>query len=477
MYNPFAGGPIVETPLRFYNTMSRKLEEFEPMVPGRASVYTCGPTVYDYSHIGNLRSFLFEDILRRTLEFVGFDVTQVMNLTDIDDKTIREAKAAGLELREYTDHYIEAFFADLDAMRVERAEHYPRATDYIPQMVELVERLEAAGHAYRSDGSIYYRIATFPSYGKLSGIRPEDNLAGARVDSEEYDKEDARDFVLWKGAREGEPVWETAVGPGRPGWHLECSAMSMALLGERFDIHTGGVDNIFPHHENEIAQSEGATGKPFARYWLHAEHLVVEGEKMAKSKGNFFTLRDLLDRGHDPIAIRYLLISVPYRQKLNFTVDGLHAASQAIERIANTRRRLENTPASVGPGDLDPALVDKFSRNYREALADDLNTARALGELHLLLRDVNSALDGHGVSVEARIAIAAAFADVSAVLDILPVPDQAGDDDEIQRLVDERTAARAARDFALADSIRDRLGEMGIVVEDTQHGVVWHRKN
>jgi cysteinyl-tRNA synthetase len=477
VYNPLAGGSIVEMPLRFYNTMSRRLEIFEPIVAGRVRLYTCGPTVYDYSHIGNLRTFLFEDILRRTLTLAGFDVTQVMNLTDIDDKTIREAKAAGLELRAYTDRYIDAFFADLDAIRVVRAEHYPRATDYIPQMVKLVERLEAAGHAYRSDGSIYFRIASYPDYGKLSGVRPEDNLVGARVDSEEYEKEDARDFVLWKGAREGEPVWETAVGPGRPGWHLECSAMSMALLGEQFDIHTGGVDNIFPHHENEIAQSEGATGKPFARYWLHAEHLVVEGEKMAKSEGNFFTLRDLLAKGYDPLAVRYLLISVPYRQKLNFTMDGLHAASQAIERIANTRRRLGSTPAAAGSGDLDPAHIENFSRNYREALAEDLNTARALGALHLLLRDVNTALDGDGVSIETRTAIDAAFADVAAVLDILPAPDDAGDDEEIQRLVNERNSARAARDFTLADMIRDRLSEMGIVVEDTPHGVVWHRKN
>ena len=468
---------MADMPLRFYNTLTRRLEEFEPLEPGHVRLYTCGPTVYDYSHIGNLRTFLFEDILRRTLELAGLRVTQVMNLTDIDDKTIREAKAAGLELRAYTEGYIEAFFADLDTLRVERAEHYPRATDYIPQMVELVERLEAAGHAYRSDGSIYYRIATFPGYGRLSGVRPEENLVGARVDSEEYEKDDARDFVLWKGAREGEPVWETAVGPGRPGWHLECSAMSMALLGEGFDMHTGGVDNIFPHHENEIAQSEGATGKPFARYWLHAEHLVVEGEKMAKSKGNFFTLRDLVAKGHDPLAVRYLLISVPYRQKLNFTVDGLHAAAQAIERIANTLRRLEHTPPAAGAGDLEQAAVDEFSRDYREALADDLNTARALAALHTLLRQVNTALDGDGISAEVRPVLDAAFADVAAVLDILPAAAERGADEEIQRLVDERTAARGARDFARADELRDRLAEMGVVIEDTPHGTVWHRRN
>ena len=469
---------MTDHPLRLYNTMTRRLEVFETIESGHARVYTCGPTVYDYSHIGNLRTFLFEDVLRRTLEVSGFRVTQVMNLTDVDDKTIRESTAAGLSLRDYTEKFVEAFFEDLDTLRVERAEHYPRATDYIPQMVELVERLEAAGHAYRSDGSIYYSISTFPTYGKLSGVRPEQNLVGARVDNEEYEKDDARDFVLWKGAREGEPVWETAVGPGRPGWHLECSAMSMALLGERFDIHTGGVDNIFPHHENEIAQSEGATGEPFARYWLHAEHLVVEGEKMAKSKGNFFTLRDLLEKGHDPLAIRYLLISVPYRQKLNFTQDGLHAAAQAIERITNTLRRLANTPPSEGPGDLRPEAVEEFVRDYRDALADDLNTARALGALHTLLRRINTALDGDGISSQLRLAIDGAFALVKAVLDIIPGgDDDRAADDEIQRLVDARTTARADRDFSRADKIRDQLTEMGIVVEDTPHGAVWHRKS
>jgi cysteinyl-tRNA synthetase len=468
---------MAEFPLRLYNTMSRKLEEFEPIEPEHVRLYTCGPTVYDYSHIGNLRTFLFEDVLRRTFELAGYRVTQVMNLTDIDDKTIREAKAAGLALRDYTDRYIEAFFQDLDRLRVERAEHYPRATDYIPQMVELVERLEAAGHAYRSEGSIYYSIATFKGYGKLSGVRPEENLAGARVDNEEYEKDDARDFVLWKGPRAGEPVWESSVGPGRPGWHLECSAMSMALLGETFDVHTGGVDNIFPHHENEIAQSEGATNGSFARYWLHAEHLVVEGEKMAKSKGNFFTLRDLIDRGHDPLAIRYLLISVPYRQKLNFTMDGLHAASQAIERITNTLRRLRNTPPADGPGALTAEVVEEFELEYRDSLADDLNTARALGALHTLLKRINTALDGDGVNGPVRSVLDSAFAQVSAVLDIIPPASEKGtEDSEIQRLVDERTAARADRDFARADEIRDQLTDMGVVIEDTPHGAVWHRK-
>ena len=459
------------------NTMSRSLEPFEALEPGHARLYTCGPTVYNYVHIGNLRTFLFEDVLRRTLRLFGYRVTQVMNLTDVDDKTIRGAREAGLELREYTDRYIEAFFEDMDTLRAERAEHYPRATDYIPQMVRLVQRLEANGHTYRSEGSIYYRISTFPEYGKLSGVRPEANLAGARIDADEYEKDDARDFVLWKAPKPGEPSWDTELGPGRPGWHVECSAMSMELLGESFDIHTGAVDNIFPHHENEIAQSEGATGKPFVRYWLHAEHLIVEGQKMAKSKGNFFTLRDLLDRGHDPVAIRYLLLSVPYRQKLNFTFDGLHAAGQALERIANTLRRLGNTPPAGDAGDLPLETVEGFRTDFRAALADDLNTARALGALHTLLRAVNTALDGGGISAPVRHRLDAALAEVDAVLDLFPARAGSDEDDaEIARLVEERSRARKERDFARADAIRDELAARGIVLEDTPHGTVWHRR-
>ncbi len=465
-------------PLMFHNTLSRRLERFEPLEEGHVRMYTCGPTVYNFVHIGNLRTFLFEDVLRRTLRLFGHRVTQVMNLTDVDDKTIRGALETGVSLREYTDRYAEAFFEDLDTLRMERAEHYPRATDHIPQMVELVRRLEARGHTYRSGDSIYYRISTFPEYGKLSGVRPEANLAGARVDSDEYEKEDARDFVLWKAAKPGEPAWDTELGKGRPGWHLECSAMSMELLGESFDIHTGAVDNIFPHHENEIAQSEGATGKPFVRYWLHAKHLIVEGEKMAKSKGNFFTLRDLLERGHDPVVIRYLLISVPYRQKLNFTFDGLHAAGQAVERIGNTLRRLANTPPATGDGDLPAEAVTAFREDFRAGLADDLNTARALAALHTLLRRVNTALDGGGISAPVRAALDAALAEADGVLDVFPAARTgSGDDDgEIRRLVEERDAARKARDFARADAIRDRLAARGIVLEDTPHGTVWHRR-
>jgi len=465
-------------PLRFLNTLSRRTEPFEPIEPGHVRLYTCGPTVYDFAHIGNLRTFLFEDVLRRTLAASGHRVTQVMNLTDIDDKTIRGAAAEGISLRAYTDRYIEAFFADLDTLRVERAEHYPRATEFIPQMVELVERLSARGHTYVQDGSTYFRISTFPAYGRLSGIDPDQVRPGARVDSDEYEKEDVRDFVLWKAAKPGEPAWDSALGPGRPGWHLECSAMAMTLLGESLDIHTGGVDNIFPHHENEIAQSEAATGKPFVRTWLHAEHLIVEGQKMAKSLGNFFTLRDLLERGHDPVAIRYLLVSVPYRQKLNFTFDGLHAAAAGIERIGNTLRRLAYTPAATADGALAAADVDVAIAEFDAALADDLNTARSLGAVHSLLTRINQALDGAGIDAAARARVDAAFARVAAVLDIVPVrAGRSAEDEAIDALVAERTAARKGKDFARSDAIRAELAARGIILDDTPHGTVWHRKS
>ncbi len=462
-------------PIRFLNTLGRSVETLRPIEDDHVRLYTCGPTVYNFVHIGNLRTFLFEDVLRRTLKAFGYRVTQVMNLTDIDDKTIRGANAEGISLRAFTDRYVAAFFADIDALGIERAEHYPRATDYVPQMAALVKRLTGRGHTYELEGSTYFRIATFRPYGKLSGIDPEHVKAGARVDADEYEKEDVRDFVLWKASKEGEPFWDTEMGRGRPGWHLECSAMSMELLGETFDIHTGGVDNIFPHHENEIAQSEAATGKPFVHTWLHAEHLFVEGQKMAKSLGNFFTLRDLLERGHDPLAIRYLLISVPYRQKLNFTFDGLHAAEAAIERIGNTLRRLAHTPAAAGAGSLAAADVDTFVTELDAGLADDLNTARALAAMHQLLTRVNQALDGDGIAPGARARLDAALVRAGAILGIVPKQQGGGIDSEVDALIAERVAARKAREFSRADAIRRQLTGLGIVLEDTPHGTVWHR--
>ena len=465
--------------LHFFNTLTRQLEEFEPLQPRKVGMYTCGPTVYNFVHIGNLRTFVFEDVLRRTLKAFGFAVTQVQNLTDIDDKTIRGAAAEGVSLREFTDRYAAAFFEDIAALGIEPAEHYPRATEFIPHMVEIIKKLRERGHTYELDGSTYYRISTFADYGKLSGIRPDEVLPGARVDADEYEKEDARDFVLWKAAKPGEPYWESELGPGRPGWHLECSAMSMHYLGPSFDIHAGGVDNIFPHHENEIAQSEGATGVvPFVRTWLHAEHLVVDGQKMAKSLGNFYTLRDLLELGHSPLPIRYLLLSVPYRQKLNFTFEGLKAAHSAVARIANTQRRLAAAPVASEGGDLGHEAIDAAQADFMAAIGDDLNTARALAALHTLLTRVNQALDGAGIGAGARARIEKFFTLVHDVLGIVPPSgsNASEEDAAIEALVAERVEARARRDFARADAIRAELAQRGIVVEDTPHGPVWHRK-
>ena len=463
--------------LAFYDTLRRELVTFEPLEPGHVRMYTCGPTVHDYAHIGNLRTFLFEDMLRRVLEARDYRVTQVMNLTDVDDKIIAKAQAAGESIAEYTRRYTEAFFEDLATLRVERAEHYPTATGHIPEMVALIRRLEGAGHTYRTeDGSIWFRIASFPEYGKLSRIDLSGMRDGARVESDEYAKEDPKDFALWKAARPGEEAWDTELGRGRPGWHIECSAMSMAYLGETFDIHTGGVDNIFPHHENEIAQAEAATGRPFARLWLHAEHLIVDGQKMAKSLGNFFTLRDLIERGYSPRAIRYLLLSVHYRQQLNFTFAGLDQAAASIERLGDFARRLEELP---GDGEPDPALTERSARARREfeaALDDDLNTSRALGVVFEWVRDVNRALDegrGSGADRPVLERVLAAFDAVYAVL--TPDPAELRVDAGVEALIAEREAARRERDWARADALRDRLAALGIVLEDTPAGPRWKR--
>jgi cysteinyl-tRNA synthetase len=463
--------------LALYDTLSRAPVAFEPLEPGHVRMYTCGPTVHDYAHIGNLRTFLFEDMLRRVLEARDFRVTQVMNLTDVDDKIIAKAQAAGETIAEYTRRYTEAFFEDLATLRVERAEHYPTATGHIPEMVALIRRLERAGHTYRTeDGSIWFRISSFPEYGTLSRVDLSGMRDGARVESDEYDKEDPKDFALWKAARPGEEAWDTELGRGRPGWHIECSAMAMAYLGETFDIHTGGVDNIFPHHENEIAQSEAATGRPFARLWLHAEHLIVDGQKMAKSLGNFFTLRDLVERGYAPRAIRYLLLSVHYRQQLNFTFAGLDQAAASIERLAAFARRLEELP---GDGEPDPELTERSARARREfdaALDDDLNTSRALGVVFEWVRDANRALDegrGSGADRPALQRVLAAFDAVYAVLTSDPAELRL--DAGVEALIAEREAARRERDWARADALRDRLADLGIVLEDTPAGPRWKR--
>ena len=496
--------------LRLHNTMTRTLEEFRPLVPGKVGLYTCGPTVYGRVHIGNLRTFVWEDVMCRVLRALGYEVTQVMNLTDIDDKTIRDAVAAGLPLREFTDLHIATFFEDLKTLGVVPAAIYPRATDHIPEMVEIVKKLAARGHTYESEGSIWYRISTFPDYGKLSKIDLTAVKRGARVADDEYDKEDVRDFAVWKAAKEGEPesaTWTTELGRGRPGWHLECSAMSMKYLGETIDIHTGAVDNIFPHHENEIAQSEGATGKPFVRTWLHAEHLIVDGEKMAKSKGNFFTLPALVEKGYSPRAIRYLFQSVPYRMKLNFTFDALKGAASALERLDSLDLRLSEREREEKTGEKNSSKVNAAGggafaervaaarRAVFDALEDDLNTAGALGALFTFVKATNVDLEaGHLSPADAAAARGLLREIAGDIFGVMPgtaatgAPDSPSkkssgllgpsDPDEAWILdrIEARKAAKKARDFKAADAIRDELVVRGIVLEDTPQGVRWKRK-
>ncbi len=474
---------------RFYNTMSRRLEPLEPREAGKVGFYSCGPTVYGHAHIGNLRTFVFEDLLRRALRRLGYQVTQVMNLTDVEDKTIRAAVEGGISLDEYTAPFIESFFRDLDRLHVERAEHYPRATRHIEEMIELVRRIEASGAAYSADGSVYFRIAADGDYGRLSGFDLDQMRRGERVASDDYDKEDLRDFVLWKGAKPGEPSWDSPWGAGRPGWHLECSAMSMRYLGESFDIHSGGVDNIFPHHENEIAQSETATGKPFARLWLHSEHLIVDGEKMSKSLGNFYTLDDLLERGADLRAVRYLFLAVHYRKKLNFTFDSLADAGAALKRLDEMRFRLENSgetgeaPEEGGEGESPiPAAIDRLEADFSAALADDLNASGALAALFVFVKQVNVAIEQGSLASGDKARVVAALADVDRVLGVLDPAAwveggaaPAAEDAEIDGLVAQRQAARERRDFAEADRLRDELTARGIAVEDTPQGPRWKR--
>ncbi len=471
--------------LRFHNTLSGRVEEFHPVDPPHVRIYTCGPTVYDYAHIGNFRTFVFQDILRRWLRARGYQVKQVMNITDVDDRIIENAAAAGLSLRDYTEKYTQAFLDDIRALNVERPEHLVRATEHIDDMVALIQRLAEKSFTYTSDGSIYFRIAKFPTYGKLAKIDPSGIQAGARVDVDRYEKADARDFALWKAQKPGEHYWDTPLGPGRPGWHIECSAMSMKYLGESLDIHTGGVDLTFPHHENEIAQSEAATSQPFVRFWLHAEHLLVEGEKMSKSLGNQYTLRDLFAQGHKPSAIRFLLASVPYRRQLNFTFDGLQQAASSVERLRNfcLRLRTEKFPPD-GPGPI-AASAAQALHEFGEALDDDLNTAEALAAVFNLVRDANSAMDrgrfrqGDIPAVEDALEqFDRIFAVLAEEIDAAQAGEAVGalSDAEVEALLAERAQARARRDFARSDQIRQQLLERGIIVEDTKDGVRWKRK-
>ncbi len=462
--------------LRFYNTLRNKKEPFVPLHPEKALIYTCGPTVYDYNHIGNFRSYIFEDLLRRYLKFKGYQVTQVMNITDVDDKIIKASKAAGKDIGEYTRKYIDAFFADLDALRIERAEFYPRATEHIPQMVLLVKRLQEKGFAYTRENSVYFRLSDFPSYGKLSKIDLQGIKPGARIDLDEYGKEDVRDFVLWKGKKEGEPFWETELGPGRPGWHIECSAMSMHYLGESFDIHTGGVDLIFPHHENEIAQSEAATGRQFVRYWLHCRHLIVEGEKMSKSKGNYYTLRDLLEEGYEPQAIRYLLLSTHYRRQLNFTKEGLTQATHSLKNLGDFLLRLRQSKPVEGYNQALGKAAKEATAGMERALDDDLNISPALASLHQLVKEVNISLERGEVGEKNISEIRGALENFDRITGILPAVEEEPLDETIRKLIAERDAARQNKEYHKADLIREKLSRMGIILEDTRNGVRWKRE-
>jgi len=492
-------------PLRLFNTLSGKVDEFQPLVDNEVRMYACGPTVYDYGHIGNFRTFVAVDILRRHLLQSGYKLQHVMNITDVDDKIIRNSAQAGLSVQQYTAKYQKAFLEDAAALHIEQPK-IVRATEHITQMAEFIAKLVEKGYAYRTDdGSYYFRIAKFPAYGKLSKKDFAGMEDGARVDVDEYEKDNARDFALWKAPKPGEASWETVIGPGRPGWHIECSVMSMQELGESFDLHAGGEDLIFPHHENEIAQSESLTGKPFAHFWFHARFLLVEGEKMSKSAGNFFTLRDLVLKGHKPSSIRYLLASVPYRNQLNFTFEGLQQAAASVDRLRNFRLRLAGT-FPEGSSLAITSLAAETSKRLRESLDDDLNTAQAQGAIFDMVRAVNSEIDSGKVKkgdVPPLLVALARFDEIFSVLkdddaekmqpivewakaegrekDISPelldiVQSAALSDQQINQKIEQMKAARAAKKYAESDSLRAELTAAGIIIEQTKEGVRWRRK-
>lgn len=496
--------PPGTTTVRLFNTLSGEVDELVPSNGKELRMYACGPTVYDYGHIGNFRTFLEIDVLRRFLKLIGLPLRHVMNITDVDDKIIRNSAAAGVPIGEYTPKYVNAFFEDLDALRVQRPEVIARATENIDRMVELIQKLEEAGAAYKTDdGSWYFRIRSFPEYGKLSKKDLSGMEDGARVDVDEYEKDSARDFALWKAAKPGETSWETPIGRGRPGWHIECSAMSMKFLGDSFDLHAGGEDLMFPHHENEIAQSESVTHQALARHWMHVRFLLVDGKKMSKSEGNFYTLRDLLLKGYKASAIRLALISVPYRHQLNFTFDALAAAAAAIDRLRTFNERLMKGAFPAGENAEVQTAAKKAREDYYAALANDLNTAEAWAPIFDLVRLSNTAMDQGKFHQEDREAVKTVLADFDAVFAVIEDRDteptrhavewaraegreadvppellaQVGLTDEvINALLAERDQAKKRRDFARADQIRKELTEKGIIIEDSKDGVRWKRK-
>ncbi|MGQ9565294.1 MAG: cysteine--tRNA ligase [Candidatus Bathyarchaeales archaeon] len=464
--------------LRFFNTLTRKKMRFVPIERGKVKMYTCGPTVYDFAHIGNFRTYVFQDILRRWLEYRGYKVIQVMNLTDVDDRTINASRQQGIPLNQHTQRYIDAFFDHIQRLNIQKAEYYPRATQHIPEMVALVKKLLEKGYAYKAeDGSIYYNIRKFKGYGKLSKVKLKQLKIGARVKVDSYEKEQAWDFALWKAwnQNDGDVYWETEIGKGRPGWHLECSVMSMKYLGETIDIHSGGVDLIFPHHENEIAQSEALTGKKFVNYWLHSEHLMVEGERMAKSLGNYYTVKDLLDKGYRPNAIRFLLLSTHYRQQLNFTFEGLKAAENAVERLALFLDRLLEVDGKSAGQEL-RALIKQTKKTFEAAMDDDLNITAALATIFDFIRDVNRMIDQGKVSKKEAKAVYDLMMNFDKVLGVMGKIEKKALPRDIEALVQKREEARKVKDWKTADAIRQQLYTMGIILEDTKNGVKWRRK-
>ena len=487
--------------LRVFNTLSGRVEELKTLEDKRIRMYSCGPTVYDYGHIGNFRTFVFVDLFRRFLRQSGYQLNHVMNITDVDDKIIRNSSAKGIGVREYAAKYEQAFFDDMQILSLEKPEHIARATEHIPEMVKLIERLIEKGLAYKADdGSYYYRIAKFPAYGKLSKKDMTGMTDGARVDVDEYEKDNVRDFALWKSPKPGEAKWDTEIGSGRPGWHIECSAMAMDYLGDTLDVHLGGEDLIFPHHENEIAQSEGATGKTFSRYWMHVRFLLVEGQKMSKSLGNFFTLRDLMLKGHKASSIRFLLSSVPYQKQLNFTFDGLKQAANSVERLRNFKLRLNTGNFSAGSNPKMGALANETQEKMRSALEDDMNTAQALAAIFDMVREANAAGDAGTLLKDDVPHLQRALAQFDDVFAVLEDDDAAKmkqvaewarsegkvqenaskatelSDAEIDALIEQRQQARKARDFGKADAIRKQLADAGLILEDTKDGLRWKRK-
>jgi len=464
-------------PLRFFNTASRQKETLVPLHDRHVRMYTCGPTVYNFAHIGNFRTYVFEDLLRRTIKFFGFKITQVMNLTDVDDKTIKGAIARNISLNEYTQPYKDAFFEDLSTLNIEPVEHYPAATDYIPDMIHMIEVLLAKEVAYvGGDGSVYFAIQKFPRYGCLSHLHLEDLQAGAsdRVASDEYDKDNVADFVLWKSydsARDGKIYWESPFGPGRPGWHLECSAMAMKLLGETIDIHVGGVDNMFPHHENEIAQSEACSGKLFVKIWMHSEHLLVDNKKMSKSLGNFYTLRDLLEKGYTGTQVRYLLLQTHYKTQLNFTFQGLEATKSALHRLNDFIQRLSEIKGDQAGGRVEE-LSQKTLDHFAESLSDDLNISAALAAIFDFVRDMNGLCDSGQISKEEAEQALALMKKFDSVLGIFSFEKQELEiPAELQQAFEGRLQARKEKNWKLADELRDFIQQRGYVIEDTPHGV------